>query len=1598
MTNLWSSMQNLVLNGTAAIGKALELQAGGQSGLTNALNNLSSEWQAFEEQQAYMGQPDYGAAYNWSQPIPEIGYTPQGQITPPSLPGAGMAGNPYAAIVAPAFTRTYDVSGPTSYMQGFERDPRWLPHEEEQWMQGQPDMGRGVDWLQLDPNYQPQLNAAGQRIAGMDTPADLIGTGTPWERSEPIDVFGAAARGVDAFSNLVDKTPITGGHPLMNTAAQLLGLDLPTTGEVVDRWREAGIDAAGLMARSGVGPVGLLPENIARGAADVFLPRSTLEVLGELLPGVGFVDDLARAGSRLAPEALGALPEASRLLRNPALEVPQFSDEAAALARRHPGLAGVTSVNPRTPTQQVAQMPFGQRVAGAADETIPPASSGAGVSPSSAPAPQTLSEGDAVLALRNALREGTGAQRAAIVQQGRRSQAARLAGVLEESDAQGLALAREAGSAGAGRILPEDGIGFALPKEADDALIDKAIAMWKAGDLSVFEATYGVPRALDEGRRLGPTPAQARLLGKLTSIDEAAFEPYVRARRAFDTSTKEFINQELAKVGLNDPPRVRQQLQSARRAEILAEAADARGQAEQAARYRQNAANHRNRADEIAAQMLKQTEQRRLDDLIAQAQRRDMQDLWRTARRGPTPVDETAEEARSRLARQGRQFSPEAKARQVARLDEAQARQLERTREELRLEYARHKRELQEATERWERIREQKPTAAMNDMKALSDELNARMAEAAPSVDNILARAQQLLVGEGDLATKMAISEDKARTALNVLDYHLRGNEAIMSRLKDAEGWREYLGGVRALATGELSDSFLTSVMYRTQAFNSALLESGIDPDVARKVSNLVQNFELERRFPDGIPQRVINELETMKNAPYEESLAGLDLFVQRWKNSVFGLTDFGVMGVQVLAAARRGSIQAAAGFVNRTLGALQLPHIETHLADVALEKKLRNILDGVHYGSASAGVQPEAGTMLRYLGKPGKWADDKITPAIELSTKVQFDGIMGWVGDNIYEGQLVMLHALGRDINNPRVRAQAAEAANNIKSFASQALRSGRGGFERKMLTSPAMTRSQIGTILQMAKVFNPKASAEERILGAGIIASTALYGLVVGKFINDQVGITDFIFDPSEQGFGQIVLPQKGPSGRNLVIDLFPQASIDRAIARSFRELAEGDEDQALDAWLRYFSGRSSSFGGGVLGTAGIGYSTSAGGRFTRNLSALDRVLNWAPIPPIFSTVLDQISDGGLDPIRLGISFFGLSGYGESGYAALSRSIENEGIPALIDMGALPESLRGSGRSALGSGEDDALMAWIRENKPELLDQYIEDRRKSGSIFQKTADAASELDETKYKPELDKLLNALMAGADPQKVFDEQRRLMDRRQGERAQIYGKDFQSAIKGLEPNDIRSIENIWESIPANTRDEFGFIDWAGVEEKRGAFIDELASADPAMAQRFANNILLRDRTADMHPLLQLKAEVDTASRPYFDVPSNERDQWLRANPDVNAQRWLIYGTSLQSVEAVEQALNSGISREVTLSGSKVPITEQNLPLLKENEQRIQTLFAAQGNDRTNLRKSDVYLDALWVYLGFAEVAQSDLNAVNRLLESWGSPLRARAPAR
>lgn len=503
-------------------------------------------------------------------------------------------------------------------------------------------------------------------------------------------------------------------------------------------------------------------------------------------------------------------------------------------------------------------------------------------------------------------------------------------------------------------------------------------------------------------------------------------------------------------------------------------------------------------------------------------------------------------------------------------------------------------------------------------------------------------------VSNAELDKTLSVSPGGINNAREIIRRWQTGNRAILDRIGND---RELIASVRSAITGDVKNSWLTAALHRKAILRSALEADGVVEEAARETAERAFNAELRSRFGSTVPDDIKQMIADTRGArSYEEdAIGGFDTLLQRAKNTMFGLGDVGVFGVQVLNNIRRGGVPLLAGGINRTLAGLHLPHIATEVADTQLPKRVQYALDGLHQGITASGARPEVGTMLSYLGRPGQALDTKyVIPLTDKLTKVQFENVLGTFRNLDHEGNLVMLRALGRDIQNPRVRAQAASNANTLSSFAEQALTAGRRKFEGRALTSPSMSRARVRSIVDMAKLITPRASVEQRIMAASMIASTYAIYATVGQWLNDQIGIGEMELDPSKLGFGVIKSRFTNDEGKNIMIDIVPQDSVERAFALSLRALQD-PEVTALDAqraWERVILGSGSLATRGVTaGAFRTGFEPGKGYSYGQ-LSPQGIAQSVLPIPPIGQNLME-----GSSALELGLGEFGISAYPASG-----------------------------------------------------------------------------------------------------------------------------------------------------------------------------------------------------------------------------------------------------------------------------------------------------------------------------------------------------------
>lgn len=393
-------------------------------------------------------------------------------------------------------------------------------------------------------------------------------------------------------------------------------------------------------------------------------------------------------------------------------------------------------------------------------------------------------------------------------------------------------------------------------------------------------------------------------------------------------------------------------------------------------------------------------------------------------------------------------------------------------------------------------------------------------------------------------------------------------------------------------------------------------------------------------------PQDVVNAVDQL-HAPVGRGTRQAQNVAGALKNTVFGIADIGVFGVQVLRSLGLGGLQLLAGSINRGLALRGLPHM--YLADNLAHALAANVRGGVHIGIGPSAIKLKGGTILKYVPFVGKALDAPITKVIDELTRIQFGQILTSVRLMGYEGELMMLHLLGKNIDDTALLRTVGDGWNAKTGASRGAQRTGRRALETVSLTSFQMTRSEMATWMQLAKaVFDPRATATERILGMTTLASlgAVIYGL--GSAVNMTFGNGPIPWNPQDSKWATIKV------GGN-TIPIIPQRGLIRAIGKSITALEKEDPKRLARIWTQFAVSKGSPAAG--IGTAAAGFGFEAGEGFkTGTLSAKGRLLNALPLPPIAEQAITEPEQRGIDSMTE--SFFGLNPFPESEFDRLQSA----------------------------------------------------------------------------------------------------------------------------------------------------------------------------------------------------------------------------------------------------------------------------------------------------------------------------------------------------
>lgn len=551
----------------------------------------------------------------------------------------------------------------------------------------------------------------------------------------------------------------------------------------------------------------------------------------------------------------------------------------------------------------------------------------------------------------------------------------------------------------------------------------------------------------------------------------------------------------------------------------------------------------------------------------------------------------------------------------------------------------------QQATARAENAREVR-AAEVRDRRAMRAENRAR-----------LNTAEQTVTQAKDIIARQDLPNAVKSKLIDAIEISVETNTRVLDGLGD--GGPSILRHVYSAVTGEVTDSWVAKQLSQQAFVETALKNEGLNPDIAHEIGKLLTEAQIKAKYGNNIPASVQKSLDQAKwfpkrGQPVDQSIEGAASITGLLKNTTMSVGDLAVVLQNGLKAFGTANASVLAYTVNRVLNLMHLGMM-TMPDDVA--KQMQYALDGLQL--TSKGIVDFDATadrsLLSLFGKPGQWVDDKaFVPVAKKMADLQFRVFLGNVRKVIYEGNLVLARAVGEDITDPLVRARAADWANAATGAGKLAQRGRRAALERATLLSAPLTRAQMQQVGQVARGLTV-GSKLDRMLAASTIASVGLTTLVVGKALNDWMGVDEFEFDPTKPGFGYVTLKD------GTVINLFPQEQFATSLLKSLRLLAEGDItdtdwDRLWKTWANFGMGRSSPTASTALAAGGMGFDPKEGSWKYGDLQlGPTGLLERLTLPPIAQNALNE----GIDPVRTPLEALGGNAYQESDYSARDRFI---------------------------------------------------------------------------------------------------------------------------------------------------------------------------------------------------------------------------------------------------------------------------------------------------------------------------------------------------
>jgi hypothetical protein len=548
-----------------------------------------------------------------------------------------------------------------------------------------------------------------------------------------------------------------------------------------------------------------------------------------------------------------------------------------------------------------------------------------------------------------------------------------------------------------------------------------------------------------------------------------------------------------------------------------------------------------------------------------------------------------------------------------------------------------------------ENIKERVQTALKLE-NAAQKKAAAKQAKENPTIEQMLAQIEE------------GIAADPGATpaSLEAVKYFLRHEMEYSASIPETTFPKA--AAVRAVIAGTVSDRYLDRLLDQARVLVDAVQLSGVSEKTAKEVADLLTKLSLKKRYGDVVPKRITDEVARADKAA-NVIVDGLAAFNQQVKNVQFSV-DIGVLGQQVnRLLTSEAPLQALVGLAAQLLVRVGRPmSFDSVVAGMTYSEKLLSYANsGLAINVSSGEVDLKAGAGL--LNKiPG------VGTGVEALTYLQYVVILQRLRVMTLESNLYLLYLLGEDITSPSVRATAAAFANAATSTSRPALIKTRSKVESALLLTPGMKRAQVVSFAQQLQVFDPRSSLAQRKLGVIAIINHWLINKAILAVLAGVAGATGSVIelDQSKKGYGSLTTKIKTAEGQNIVVPVSAQAQVEKAAARSVRELVEGNPQNVIPILEGLITSSASPFAGlalkGVLrwgfdSNRGmqVGTDSRLGGNFGYGQTQMDQIFSSGiiPVPVIGQSVLL-----GKESFRtLPFSVTGFNAFPESGTAAVKR-----------------------------------------------------------------------------------------------------------------------------------------------------------------------------------------------------------------------------------------------------------------------------------------------------------------------------------------------------